>query len=155
MTAQVLDTALQNELGITCNHEVMPNGESRNRMNFQNGDVAGNAYILTSREHCDDGGWQNSHYHKWVLETYIVQKEWMASAILDFTGALMVTVHEAGDVFTTELGQDHNVYLPSGAVIHTVKHGKTDGGPDWHASPKLDALTKHLSETDIHDFEYS
>lgn len=144
MTKKILDIDLQNKLKISCNHEVMPNGETRARMSFPDG----SAYILTSREHCETGAWQNSHYHGKVYETYIVQEKWVALARLINGNHLNLEVFGIGESFTVKPWVHHNVYLPAGAITHTVKYGESVG-KDWHESRELDALTKHLSEEDI------
>jgi len=43
-------------------------------------------------------------------------------------------------VVTTPVGQVHNVYLPEGAVIHTIKHGSNGASDDWHPAPEFDAV---------------
>jgi hypothetical protein len=128
--------------GITTNHEVMKNGELRFRLNRNDG----TAYILTIAG--ENGAWQNSHSHKQSQETYIVQTGWMAFAELKPGKAPLFRICEAGEVFTTTPGVPHNVYLPKGAVIHTVKHG--DVIPDdWFACLELDEATKPLTEEAI------
>ena len=131
----------QKKYGITTSHEIMDNGELRFRL--RSGD--GSAYIRTVSG--DSGEWQNSHYHKDVLETYIVQKEWMAIAELD--GAEMkIKIYKEDEIVTTRKEIAHNVYLPSAAVIHTIKHGNSIG-QDWYSSISLDKRTKNLTETEI------
>ena len=98
MPKQILNAELQNELQVSCSYEVMPNGETRTRMSFPNG----SAYILTSREDCANGSWQNSHYHKSVLETYIVQEGKVAFARI-VKGLLAIRIFYFGDVFTLSL----------------------------------------------------
>ncbi len=57
--------------GVSIEHNQMPNGEFRFRLKHEDG----TAYIRT--EVTDSGGWQKSHYHRGVRETYIVQRaEW-------------------------------------------------------------------------------
>jgi hypothetical protein len=48
----------------------------------------------------------------------------------------------------TEPGISHNVYLPAGAVIHTVKHGEASE-TDWHEDLELDRTTKPITEDEI------
>ena len=53
-------------------------------------------------------------------------------------------------IFTTDIGEAHNIYLPKGAIIHTVKHGSTgEGQVDWIPEKILDELTKAFSESEI------
>ena len=108
------------EDGIVTFHEVMANGERRFRLKKSDG----TAYIRT--EASAGSGWQGSHFHRHVRETYIVQAGWMAFAEL-VDGALSLCLFEANEIVTSRPGIVHNVYLPDGAVIHTVKHGSASG----------------------------
>jgi len=140
MTA-IPEVEAKKDYGITCRHELMENGELRFRLNSEDG----SAYIRTVSG--ETGAWQNSHFHKSVRETYIVQNGWMAFASL-VDSRLSLSVLRIGDVITTEPFIAHNVYLPSGAVIHTVKHGYSQE-KDWFGDKELDKKTKHLTEDDI------
>lgn len=104
------------KFGVVALHEEMPNGERRFRLKKSDG----TAYIRT--EGAEKGNWQNSHFHKLVLETYIVQAGWIAFAEL-VDSYIRVRILEAPSTVTTQPGIIHNVYLSPGAVIHTVKHG--------------------------------
>jgi hypothetical protein len=128
--------------GITTRHERMANNERRYRLTAADG----SGYIRTVASSV--GMWQNSHFHKELLETYIVQSGWAGLAEL-IDGELRWTILEAGDVFTTTPLTPHNLYMAGNAVMHTVKHGSVANGVDWHASPELDSLTKGLSESDV------
>ena len=132
-------------LGITFPSVRMDNGEYRFRCTDQNN---GYGYALTKMPR-DASGWQNSHYHKHIIETYIVQSGWIGFATLLADGGMQLRIHHAGDVVTTEINQSHNVYMSANTVIHTVKHGDCQTPNDWFASAKLDALTQHLTENDI------
>lgn len=139
-----ISTDLAGELGISTSHSRMDNGELRYRLVAKDG----SSYIRT--EASANGGWQNSHYHKSLYETYIVQDKWLAFAELD-EDDVRLWIMRMGDIYTTRIGVTHNVYLPPHAVLHTVKHGGTGDGDDWFGDPALDALTKHLSEAEILD----
>jgi hypothetical protein len=108
------------DFGITTKHHEMDNGERRFRLLKNDG----TAYIRT--EAIASSGWQNSHFHKAVRETYIVQTGWVAFAEL-ISSELVIRVLEPGDVVTTQPMVVHNVYLSGDAVIHTVKHGLAQG----------------------------
>lgn len=137
-----ISTDLASELGISASHSRMDNGELRYRLVAKDG----SSYIRT--EASGDGGWQNSHYHKSVSETYIVQDKWLAFAERDGDD-MRLWIMQAGDIYTTRIGVSHNVYLPPHAVLHTIKHGEGGEGGDWYSDPVLDSLTKHLSEAEI------
>jgi hypothetical protein len=96
-----------------------------------------------------ESGWQNSHYHKGLIETYIVQKGWIGFASLTEKEELRIDIYRAGEIITTEVDRPHNIYLSTKSVIHTVKHGDCSVSNDWFAHAKLDTMTKHLSETDL------
>ena len=128
--------------GITTRHERMANNELRYRLTATDG----SGYIRTVAS-CT-GTWQNSHFHKELLETYIVQSGW-AGLVELVDGVLRWAILEPGDVFTTTPGTPHNLYMSGSTVMHTVKHGSVSNGVDWYASPKLDTMTKGLNESQI------
>jgi hypothetical protein len=137
-----ISTDLASELGISTSHSRMDNGELRYRLVAKDG----SSYIRT--EASAGGGWQNSHYHKILHETYIVEDKWLAFA--EPAGdELRLWIMRPGDIYTTRVGVSHNVYLPPHAVLHTVKHGGSGEEGDWFSDPALDSLTKHLSEAEI------
>ena len=129
-------------MGISTLHEEMENGERRFRLKCSDG----TAYIRTAAS--GDSGWQKSHFHKSVLETYIVQRgrialvEWVDNSI-------RARVFCESDIVTTVPGIPHNVYMFSNSIIHTVKHGNEGSVSDWHGVQKLDEKTLHLSEDDL------
>jgi mannose-6-phosphate isomerase-like protein (cupin superfamily) len=133
---------LAREYGVTSSHSLMDNGERRYRLLATDG----SAYVRV--EASEDGGWQNGHYHKEVLETYIIQKGWAAFAELD-DDAMSWRIMKPGDVYTTRPGVPHNVYLPGRAVIHVVKYGGNGEDNDWYSSEVLDSRTKHLTESEL------
>jgi hypothetical protein len=119
------------EHGISVAHGRMPtNGELRFRLNCTDG----TAYIRTQTSSSDEG-WQNPHYHNVLRETYIVEKGWVGYAE-SRNGVVEQHRYEAGSVFTTEPAVAHNIFMPRGAVIHTVKHDvaalEESKKGDWH-----------------------
>ena len=121
---------------VTTQHEIMDNLERRFRLRTADG----NGYILTRSP---EGGWQRSHSHHHLAETYVVEKGWMifvvASAVEGEPPS--VTKVEPGGVITSPVGRIHNVYLSSGSEIHTIKHGGQNGERDWEAAPEFDRVT--------------
>lgn len=142
LNKKALNEADARDLGVTTLHEQMENGELRFRLVAADG----SSYIRTVATSI--GGWQNSHYHKGVLETYISQ-EGCSFLVELMDDELVWHPLNPGDVFTTQPDIPHNMYLPAGAILHTVKHGDGGSGSDWHAAPELDARTKGLSEEEI------
>lgn len=133
-------------LGIVFPCSRMENGEYRFRL-MREGQDMGYGYILTEMPP-DSCGWQKSHHHKGVMETFIVQSGWIAYAEL-VDGKVTIRVCKPGEMFTSMPGVPHNVYMPAAAVIHTVKHGDSSIKRDWFGNPELDALVNHFSEDDI------
>jgi hypothetical protein len=130
------------KFGVRAQHSRMDNGELRYRLVSNDG----SAYVRT--EASAVGGWQNSHYHKSVLETYIIQNGWAAFAEF-FGDDVRLWIMQPGDVYTTQVGVPHNIYLPAHAVTHVVKHGHNGQIDDWFADPSLDEMTKDLTEAEI------
>lgn len=137
------------ECGVTFGGELMPNGEFRFRLNASDG----SAYIRTVA--ASDSGWQNAHHHAGSLETYIVQSGWMAFAT-QHGNERAVRFYFPGQSVSSRPGEDHNVFLSAGAVIHTVKHGVAVGNPDkngadWYdAEPTFNSWTRSLTVAELH-----
>jgi hypothetical protein len=106
--------------GITAEHTLMENEELRFRLKKDDG----TAYIRT--EAPPNGGWQNGHFHNKAKETYIVQKKWIGYAEL-VDGIPSYKIYKENQIFTTPPFIVHNIYMPKGAVAHTVKHGNSKG----------------------------
>jgi len=106
----------------------MPNGESRFRVNCTND---GTAYIRTQTAN-DTEGWQNAHYHRALLETYIVQKGSVIFFEFKNNNPAFREYH-AGEVFTTKNNVPHNVYMMKDSITHTVKHGESQPHPNKNA----------------------
>jgi hypothetical protein len=128
--------------GVWTHHSEMPNGELRFRLRHDDG----TGYSRT--EAGDGGGWQKSHHHRTVRETYITQHGRIAFAEL-IDGELRIRVFGPHEICTTEPNVPHNVYLYRDTVIHTVKHGDEGSVADLHADPSLDEKVDHLNEADI------
>jgi hypothetical protein len=144
MKEKIAAEMAQEHFGIATNHERMENGELRFRLTV-GGD---NGYALTVAS--ESGGWQNSHSHSSFQEMYIVESKWMALATAPPFGCKpCIQIFTEGKWVVTPLGQIHNVYLPSKAVIHTVRFGNRGSNPEWEGSPSFDEQTKGLSESQI------
>jgi hypothetical protein len=128
--------------GVWVEHNEMVNGELRFRLKHSDG----TAYIRT--EATSSSGWQRSHYHKSVRETYIVQQGSIALAEW-IDEQLRLRVFGPRGIFTTEPYVPHNIYMFGSSIIHTVKHGPEGRVTDWHAVPSLDEKTLHLEEIGI------
>ena len=141
----VADTFNPLEEGFSVDGRKMPYGTER-RVRLRT--PQGSAYILT--ETGDKGAWQNAHHHQGMLETFMVQKGWIACASNE-EGHRALGIYRPGEVFTSAIGIDHNVYMAPFSVIHTVQHGRPIGNPnkkgnDWYdADPLFDAWTKSLT----------
>jgi len=148
---KILTTADAAERGVESRSRLMENGEYRDSLTM--GGKYGIGYVLTTMSADSGGGWQNAHFHRCTLETYIVQKGWIAIARPFFGAEPTIWVLREGGVFTILSGHSHNVYVPAGAVFHTVRHGEVTGEKDWFPNEELDRLSKLLTEGRILSFE--
>ena len=144
METRISNGEARDRHAIETKYGTMPNGERRFRLLKADG----SAYIRTEID--EVGGWQESHYHEKVRETYIVDRGWVAYARESGTGPNICLYH-AGDLFTTEPYVIHNIYMSPGSVIHTVKHGASNGADRKvdAQTVKLDELVKGLTEREI------
>jgi oxalate decarboxylase/phosphoglucose isomerase-like protein (cupin superfamily) len=124
--------------GIETRHDLMDNGERKFRLICS---ADGSSYCRTVAS--EKGAWQNSHYHKSASEIYVVQSGWMVYAEQK-TDEIKLCLLWEGETVSFEPFVQHNIYLSSDSVIHTIKYGKAEGN-DWFASPELDSLTQHLT----------
>jgi len=125
--------------GVTCRHSY-PKTKEELRFRLEKND--GTMYIRTEAL---KGGWQNSHWHKKVKETYIVQSGWIGYAE-SRGGEPELYIYREGESFTTPPGVIHTVYLPAGAVIHTVKHGQAEVGDRYGDDDSTKAFTARVRE---------
>lgn len=138
------DRALS-EFGISCLHEEMPNGERR----FRLGRESGGGYVLTLSG--KRGAWQNSHFHKHISEFYLVESQWLAMAFLDVDDkSFKLSFLRQGESCLIKPYVPHNVFMPSGGTVHTIKMNSVVVG-DWFPSCELDAITKLISERQLHE----
>ena len=129
----------------TAHHQMNDGGEFRFRLSSADG----TRYIRTVRP-ADSGEWQEAHFHRSVCETYIVQQGWIAF-VEEVGNDRNIRILSPGHIVTTRPGVRHNVYMPGGAVIHTVKHG-IGVGEDKEPAPLLTTWCKSLeSESAIHE----
>ncbi len=151
------------EVGLQPSFKQMENGERRYFIKSEDGAD----YVVTVAG--ESGGWQNAHYHggpealagrskEGVHEHYVVEQGWMAVARFFFGleegPHLEVFVLQPNQSVSFAPGEHHNVYLPAGAVIHTIKTGHPVGNPnrkmnDWWPDEGLDEASKKLTEEDI------
>lgn len=135
---QSIDADLaRRDYGISANHELMPNAELRFRLMGDDG----NGYIRTVAQR---SGWQLAHSHSNFREAYIVEREWMIIATPDESDNPLLTRYESGQIYVSSLSEVHNVYLPAGAVIHTVKFGVRDGKGDWKKDCVFTEKTRNI-----------
>jgi len=139
------DAALK-DYGVRCFHNRNKRtGEVRFRLLSERDETA---YIRTVSG--PSGAWQQSHYHSKVRETYIVQSGWIGYAELGQAGPRYL-VYREGQMFTVPPEVIHNVYMPQGAVIHTIKHGKAVGEERLvnNRTKEFDQVTARVSEEEL------
>jgi len=131
------------ELGVETMHQLMDNGERRFRLRSSDG----TSYIRT--EAANEGGWQNSHYHKKLTELYVVQSGWLVYAELSTEDKLSMRSLKQGDFILVNPFIHHNLYMSPYTVTHVIKYGSNVTHTDWFPSYKLDKLTKHIPESEL------
>lgn len=131
------------ELGIKTLHHLMDNGERRFRLTASDG----TSYIRT--EASNEGGWQNSHFHKEMTEFYVVQNGWLVYAELSAEGKLSLRRMKQGDSIMVTPSVHHNIYMSPYTVTHVLKYGDQVTQTDWFPSVQLDQLTRHISEPEL------
>lgn len=145
---KITEHDVMQKFGINTAHHQMQNGEFRFRLIDNNG-------IGYVRTHSGDiGSWQNSHFHIAHAETYIVQRKWIMVATLSPQNDLMLLPLEEGEIWTSDLRSAHNVFMPAGAITHTIKHG-SGSSQDWHTNCEtemLDQKSKILNEKNLQKF---
>lgn len=129
--------------GIELNFEEMENGEKRYRLLGSDG----SSYCRT--EGSENGGWQNSHFHKFTTELYIVQSGWIAYAEMDQKGEFQIRILNEGDIIQIEPYIHHNIFMSTKSIIHTIKYGNSNVKTDWFPAKSLDQYTKQLSSNDL------
>lgn len=144
MPSKKLSIEEMQQAGISISGSRMENGEYRFRL-MRGQDDDGSGYIMTIMPE-NTSGWQKSHYHKGVMETYIVQSGWIGYVEQLPGQDPIVQVCREREIFTSSPDIPHNVYMPAGAVIHTVKHGRALEGKDWHSSPEMDLFCAGITE---------
>lgn len=123
--------------------KVTEDGEKRAALRLDDG----SSVTLTHRG--GKSGWQDAHVHYAVIEHYLVLSGWMGLAIhIKGAGLKYVARYTpAGGFVAIPDGVPHNVYLPQGTVISTVKQVLSQGyGADWEADPALQRFCDEVDE---------
>lgn len=129
--------------GIVTNFREMDDGDQRFQLAFDDG-----ASVTLSHNNYE--GWQNSHYHLGAVETTAILSKngWVGRASL-VNGELIMELFTYNQLFTSHPCIPHNLYISAGCRLGTIKYGVGRVGEDWHSSPELDLLTRHLNVDDI------
>lgn len=128
--------------GIYTKFTDMENGEFRYRLIGKDN----SAYIRTeARKDC----WENSHYHKYCYEMYIVQRGIIFFCELR-NQRLVVKKLQENDTIIVRPFVEHNIYVCECAIMHIVKFGQCKN-KDWFTSEKLDFLTHHLTQIELEE----
>lgn len=129
--------------GIVTNFREMDDGDRRFQLAFDNE----TSVTLSQNNHA---GWQNAHYHLGAMETTAILSEngWVCRASL-VEGELVIEIFTYNQLFTSYPHIPHNLYISAGCRLGTIKYGVGLISEDWHSSPELDLLTKHLNVDDI------
>jgi ribosomal protein S18 acetylase RimI-like enzyme len=141
---KIITSEEASSLGIETMHHIMENGERRFRLVSSDG----SSYIRT--EGAADSGWQNSHYHKFVTELYVIQSGWIVYAELSDECKPVLRYYGPGDSFCVKPLTHHNIYMSPFAITHVVKYANQETErTDWFPSEELDKLTRHLTTEDF------
>lgn len=141
-------TDLEQQHGLVRVNTIMGWGETR----FRLGADDGSSYIRTIATNHDT--WQNSHFHKTVRETYIMQKGWcILVEVTEDQERLRFTKIAPPDPITTRPYVLHNIFIPADAIIHCVKHGPDGTVGDWHEVHGLDLLLDLLEPSELHEIK--
>lgn len=134
----------KNKYGINSSHSISEDGELRFRLTKKDG----TAYIRT--EAPPNGGWQDSHWHNEVKETYIVQRGWVGYAEL-IDEKPTYRIYNEGESFTTQPHRIHTIYMPKDVVTHTVKHGDTTNEKrlESEKTNSFDKIVQRVSEAEL------
>lgn len=123
------------EFDLKINVQVMDNKEKRTRIICDDNTVFGRT------EQSETSSWQNAHYHNNLLEMYIVQKGYIVLALKKDEEIMYKKLTE-NQYYNVETMTSHNVYMPSGSVMHTIKYGNVKE-EDWNYDEELDKITKN------------
>ena len=118
--------------------KVMPNGETRTRMRLPSD-------ITTTITEMPDWKWQDGvpvqegHYHKGLMEKYIILKGWMLYVSSVVPAGYDARVAEKGEMVTFYPNEHHLVLLGPETIIQTTTYGSSMGNPkrndlDWWPS---------------------
>jgi fructose-1,6-bisphosphatase/inositol monophosphatase family enzyme len=118
----------KDSLGIEDRSAIMPNGELRIRTT----DHMGCGFVLCVAPR--GGAWQKAHYHDHINEIVVVKEGFVALIFLNGE----IRIYGAGESFTVEKCERHNIYMYSGAVTYTLKYN-AQYEKDWHADEILDS----------------
>ena len=116
--------------------EKMPNTELRYRFKIDDNTI----YSVTKSG--ENFEWQNSHYHKFCNEVYVVQ----SGKIIMVTKkdkCVIKKVAKTGDVIAVGQNEPHNLFLSKDAQICVLKYGNIKSD-DWYSDKSLDEFCKSI-----------
>lgn len=129
------------ENNISMSIEKMPNTEIRYRLKIDENTL----YSITKSG--DKLSWQNSHYHKYCNELYIVQKGKLVMITKD-NNKICSKVMKRGEIINIQPNVSHNLYMIEDTEICVLKYGdiKPD---DWYCDKSLDNICRKMDVTSI------
>lgn len=126
--------------------QAMENGEFRTRMTCEN--ISNPfSYIRVEMPEKMEGGWQNAHYHRFTIETWLIEKGYQIIIEEIENSEPQIIVMRPGDIYSSSINRRHNCYVSSGAITHTIKTtiaNHTDFKDDWIFAQELDEYSKKL-----------
>ena len=115
--------------GSAFTRKVMPNGEARTRMQFQEGPAT---CVTTGPDWLPGNNplpWQEAHFHHGLLETYVLVCGWVYLLWID-PNVKTRCMDEPGQTITFEPGVPHIVLPGPNSVILSSTYGDTFPNPD-------------------------
>lgn len=124
------------ENNILMSIEKMPNTEIRYRLKIDENTL----YSITKSG--EKLSWQNSHYHKYCNELYLVQKGKLIMITKNENDVLSKVI-ESGEVMIVQPNVSHNLYMFKDTEVCVLKYGNVKQD-DWYSDEKLDNICKDI-----------
>lgn len=132
----MIDEMELNKNNVLFSVEKMPNTELRYRFKIDDNTI----YSVTKSG--ENYEWQNSHFHKFCNEVYVVQ----SGKIIMVTKkgkCIYKKVAKTGDVISVGPNEAHNVFLSKDTQICVLKYGNIKSN-DWYSDASLDEFCKKI-----------
>ena len=137
----IIEDDYLNKNNILVSVEKMPNTETRYRLKIDENTL----YSITKSG--DNISWQNSHYHKYCNELYLVQKGRVLIVIQD-EKEISKKILEEGQMIEIKPNVPHNIYMFENTETCVLKYGDVKQN-DWYPDENLDNICKKIDIQNI------